>query len=341
MNAVVTIENQPTMPAHLREMFGKPMNNELSGGVSSGFPVLSVKGKTWSLTEAGTKTVIMRPGEDEEPAASIEVVIVKANSQLAKVYYENGYSEGSDEKPTCYSNSGVAPEADAAKPQCASCAACPHNVWGSRVTETSGKGKACSDSRRLAVVPSGQLNHLMLLRVPATSLKDLSAYGDMLSRRNGGTPYQAIVTKIGFDPLMAYPKLTFKEVRWLSAAEATEVFETMGSDVVSQILGANSKPLVQPTNVTVGTNSAAASIVSSKVDVVEVPAKPAGRPKKAASPKAEAETGVDTKKASSNAFASSPAPEKPAPAPSKAAAKVPMASDSLEAALAELDDLMA
>src|SRR5690606_11680321 len=108
------------------------------------------------------------------------VVIVKANPNLSKTFYKNGYEEGSAEKPTCYSHDGLKPAADAAEPQASACLACPHNVWGSRVTENGSKGKACQDYRRLCVVPSGQLDRPMLLRVPAGSLKDLVAYGDML-----------------------------------------------------------------------------------------------------------------------------------------------------------------
>lgn len=40
------------------------------------------------------------------------VVILKAGpagDKLSKVYYASGYTEGSDAKPLCYSNDGIAP----------------------------------------------------------------------------------------------------------------------------------------------------------------------------------------------------------------------------------------
>jgi hypothetical protein len=178
---------------------------------------------------------VTKPGEDD-PAASLEVVILKANPHLSKLFYANGYEEGAAEKPTCYSNDGVAPAADAQEKQATKCAICPHNQWGSRVTENGSRGKACTDLRRLAVAPIGELELPMLLRVPAGTLRDLANYADLLNRRKA--PYQAVVTKIAFDHTVAHQKLTFKANRWLSEEEAEIVARTLEKDVINQIVGA-------------------------------------------------------------------------------------------------------
>lgn len=326
------------LPAHLREQFGDMANSELAGGISAGYPVLSFKGKTWSLREGGTSTVIMR--DDDEPASAIEVVLVKANSNLSKVYYESGYVEGSDAKPTCYSNDGHAPEADAAVPQCTTCGACPRNAWGSRITEGGKKGKSCSDSRRIAVVPSGELGRAMLLRIPAATLKDLAAYSDMLTRRNA--PYQAVVTKIGFEHSVAHPQLTFKAVRWLDADEAKKITELLNSDVIGQITG--STPRVSAPAIAAPTPTQRAAPVAQAAPVAPKKAAPEavssfGKPK--AAPAEAVATPVSTKAASkpkTGGF-TSPAPEpKAEPEPSRAASRIAAANSELDAALAELDD---
>lgn len=222
------------VPAHIRNAFGQSDNSDLSSGVvSGGYAVISYKGNRWHVVEGGNRTLLTN--EDGDPRSSIEVVILKSNPNLSKIYYEGGYEEGSSAKPTCYSNDGHGPAADSTAPQAAKCAICPHNAWGSRITENGSKGKACADLRRIAVAPSGDLTKAMLLRIPAASLKELSQYADMLNRRKA--PYSAVVTKIGFDPEVAYQRMKFRAVRWLDEAELEAVAQTAKSDVINRITG--------------------------------------------------------------------------------------------------------
>lgn len=226
-------EGGSSVPAHIAAAFGAGGNSDMTSGVSVGFPMLSYKGKAWHVVQGDNRTLVA--GEDGEPRSSIEVVILKSNPHVSKVFYEGGYVEGSDARPTCYSHDGIQPAADVASKQAAKCAICPKNQWGSRITESGAKGKECSDSRRLAVAPSGELENPMLLRIPAASLKELVAYATMLDRRK--TPYQAVVTKIGFDHTVAYQKLTFKPIRWLDVNEVNTVAAVIEGPVVQAIIG--------------------------------------------------------------------------------------------------------
>jgi hypothetical protein len=224
--------NTATLPAHLKNSRFQPTNDLVSG---EGFPAISVKGKVFTRVMGETRDLITAPGTDDEPARSLEVVVVNYNKNRSKVYYETTYTEGSDAKPTCYSNDGIGPAADATGPQAKKCSTCPHNQWGSRITDSGSKAKACADSIRLAVAPAGQLNDPMLLRVPATSIKALSQYQDLLYKR--GVAVQQVVTKIGFDYSVAYPSLTFKPVGFLSDAMMDEVEAMFESSVVMSIIG--------------------------------------------------------------------------------------------------------
>lgn len=231
MSNIIPFDAQ--VPAHLAEL--DTTNTDLTGGVGAGgFPVISYKGKVWHVVDGDTKTLVTKPGEDD-PASSLEVVILKANPNLSKVYYASGYEEGSSAKPTCYSNDGKGPAADAQEPQAKSCATCPHNAWGSRVSENGSKGKACSDSRKLAVAPAGDLEYPMMLRVPAGTLKELAAFAESLNRRRVG--YSAVVTKIAFDHTVAHQKFTFKGLRFITPEEAEVVRRMSESHVVQQIIG--------------------------------------------------------------------------------------------------------
>lgn len=226
------------VPAHIAKRFGNTSNNDLMGGVGQGgFPVISYKGKVWHVSQGGNRTLVA--DDDGDPRPNIEVVILKANPNLSKIYYDSGYEEGSSEKPNCYSFDGIAPAADAAEPQSKKCAICPRNQWGSRITEHGAKGKECADNRRLAVAPVGDLANPMLLRVPAATLKDLVEYAKTIERR--GANYNAVVTKIGFDHNVAHPKFTFKPLRWLTDDEANTVLEVLEGDLIGRITGTDTE----------------------------------------------------------------------------------------------------
>ncbi len=232
MGDLIALEKQQ-MPAHLRKRY-QSSHDDLTGGATGGFPVLSYKGKVWHISEGGERTLIQT--EDGEPKTSIELVIVKANPFLSKNYYAKAYEEGDDGKPVCYSADGQHPAADAAEPQAAKCAVCPKNQWGSRISDNGSKGKACADSRRMVVVPAYDTAQApMLLRVPAASLKSLTAYANVLKKRDA--PYQAVITRVGFDHNVAHPQFTFKAVGWCDDEQADRVDELLDDPIIDQILG--------------------------------------------------------------------------------------------------------
>ena len=239
MSNIITMDGD-RVPSVAARFASTASNSDLSSGVGSGgYPTISYKGKVWTVVQGDNRDMITN--EDGDPKGSIEVVILKSNPHLSKIFYSGGYEEGSSAKPTCYSNDSISPASDAQDPQSDKCAICPHNAWGSRITESGAKGKSCADSRRLAVAPINDLENPMLLRIPAGSLKDLVGYADMLSRRKA--PYQSLVTKIGFDHSVAYQKFAFKALRWLNDDEADTVIEVMGRDLVGKITGTDAAPL--------------------------------------------------------------------------------------------------
>lgn len=213
-------------------------NDELGQGIQSSYGIVGYRGKVWSIKHQGKETQLMRDDGDG-PRGSIEVVIVKAASAISKIFYANGYQDGSNAAPDCWSTNGVTPDAAAQNKQNATCAGCPMNAWGSRVTESGKQGKACSDSRRVAVVPLNDMaNDMfggpMLLRIPAASLKDLKAYGELLNSYH--YPYYACATRISFDPKEAYPKFVFSAIRPLTDDEAKFILELRDEKRVANIL---------------------------------------------------------------------------------------------------------
>lgn len=217
--------------------------NWFAAAVGAGYKVLSIKSKVFTVVDGDQKTIITKKEYDangqvvdtDAPAPNVEVIILSVNPHKSKVFYNTGYAEGSAEKPTCYSNNGVSPAADAAEPQAKKCAVCPHSVFGSKITENGKRAKACSDSMRLAVAAPDRLDDPMLLRVPATSLPLLGTYGAELAQR-GKQPHE-VVTKIGFDYTVSHPALTFKPVGVIPAGNLPEVEAARAAPTVDQITG--------------------------------------------------------------------------------------------------------
>ena len=236
--SIIPYSENGAVPAHIARRAAAFSNSDLTSGVGQSYPILSFKGRMWHVAQGATRTLI--ENEDGDARSSIEVVLMKSNPALSKLYYEGGYVEGSTDKPTCFSNDGIVPDASSTAKQAKACNVCPHNQWGSKITESGSKGKACSDLRRMAVAPAGDLENPMLIRIPADTLKELAEYARGLDRRK--VPYNAVVTKLGFDTTVAHPKLTFKTVRYLSDAEFDLVEDVLGRDVIKSICGLTDGP---------------------------------------------------------------------------------------------------
>lgn len=299
-------------------------------GMSRGFPVISIEGKNWSIKRGDTKEIIRRPNVDGElePARSIEVVILRANKGTAKVFYAKKYTQGSVEKPDCYSNDGVAPAADAVNAQAKKCAACPHNQWGSRITDEGKKAKACSDVKRLAVAAPDALNDPMLLRVPATSLGNWDEFVKFVAGR-GYAPIQC-KTRISFDPEATHQLLQFKPLGVFGDDVVAEAVQVASTQTVEDIIG-GTPTAAEETN---GSAHEAAPKAAAKPAPVEEEA-PAPAPKKSAKLAAVVEDAEAAPKAKVKVEAEVEE-EAPAPAPKKAA-KVVEVDDDITAGL---DDML-
>jgi len=247
MNQVIPFDQMTSMPAHLIAHVGAgalALNDAAEEFASVKFPVISIKGSRFHVSRDGEKTLIMRPkanpSDPDEPATYIEVTIL--NIQKAKTFYEDGYVDGAAEKPDCFSNDAITPDASVAAPQCSTCALCPQNAWGSGVNDKgeATKGKACSDVQRLAVAGHG-LDDPMMLRVPPLSLKNLAEMSKLLSKKN--IPINGVVTRVSFDTAASSPLMLFKPIGFLDAAGFAKAQSLMNDDLVLAIVGRKNRGL--------------------------------------------------------------------------------------------------
>lgn len=230
---LVPFEDAATLPA----LITVP-DDEFGTGQRRGFPVISIKGKVFSVTRSGERKMEWARDangrETKSPATELNIIILRAAPGLSKTYYDQPYEEGKTEKPTCYSNDGKAPAADAQHPQAKACQTCVHNQWGAKINAAGKKTKACSDIKKLAVAPLGDPEDAMLLRVPPASLKGWDQYVADLKRR-GRNP-TAVATRLSFQFEEAHPLLTFEGYAGLGASLQATVAAMRESDIVQSIL---------------------------------------------------------------------------------------------------------
>jgi hypothetical protein len=212
----------------------------LGRGISSGFPIIRIKGKEWSLSM----------GKDEEhdiESRSIEVVILKDTGVNSRQYYPGGYQGAGSKgkRPTCWSLDGKRPEADVQEPESPLCDTCAQNR--TYTNEEGRKVRNCQNGRRLAVLPwvtwttellGKPLLKPCLLRVPGASLQALMKYGEDLGRL--GVPYFAMLTRISFEKKSEFPKLVFEKVQVLDDQSLDIIDELCALSDISYITGEKS-----------------------------------------------------------------------------------------------------
>jgi len=313
------------IPAHLAKVVGQPsaLSAALAGGLAGGaeYPRISIKGSRFRIVEGGAETVL----EDTK----LSVVIVGANPRLSKTYYAKQWTPDSEPaSPDCYSLDGIRPHGDSSDPQNDTCANCPMNAWGSKVTPMGQQIKACADQKRLAVVASNDpTGPVYLLQITPAALKGLGSYQKELSMR--GIPVEAVKTVVTFDTDASFPKLMFKFGGFLEEDEYAAVEELFGSDKVLEITGekeaAAAAPKPEP----------------------KAAAKPVAKPKPAPEPEPEEEApapkrGFGAKPAAVEEEAPAPKPKaaakpaaKPAPKVEKAGANL---ADEIASLMSDMDD---
>jgi hypothetical protein len=207
------------LPAHLRGGVDETTKALMGSGVSSGPSIkrISIKGSVFRMMVEGKEVA-----KNEDRAMNI--VIVGAAQHNSRSFYEGTFAEGQGAKlPDCFSDNGTSPNPKSEKPQSATCKDCPQNVDGSH---SSGRGRACRFSRRLAVLlENDQQGDVFQLTLPAQSIfgkgedgkMPLEAYVKLLGTNN--VSVTSVVTEMRFDTSSATPKLTFKAVRYLEEDE--------------------------------------------------------------------------------------------------------------------------
>jgi hypothetical protein len=173
----------------------------------------------------GGKFLSLKAGRlaiDKVPCAGnkLDVIVVAHTTEYA--LYEGKFDPNNPQPPVCYAfgkdEQQMVPHEKASKPQHADCATCPKNQWGS--DPEGGKGKACKNTRRLALLPADCVNNPdsitdaeeIYLKLPVMSVKNWALYVNNVSAQYRRPPF-GVVTSITTEPdAKSQFKVVFKAV---------------------------------------------------------------------------------------------------------------------------------
>src|SRR5574343_881122 len=113
-----------------------------------------------------------------------ELDVVAIDSIFENAYYGDRYDPDNPQPPVCYAfgreEDELTPHPESADPQHETCKGCPMNEFG---TADNGKGKACKNTRRIAVIPGDPLDEgtiqtaeAAFIRLPVTSVKGWASF---------------------------------------------------------------------------------------------------------------------------------------------------------------------
>lgn len=192
------------------------------------------------------------------PDNNMDVVVV--DHVLLNMFYEDDYDSDNPATPVCFAFGEVAkdmhPHEDSPKPQDSGegCKDCPQNEWG---TAKRGKGKACKNSVRLALISSGDLGEIAnaevaFMHVPVTSTKLWGAYVKNLDETHHRPPLGAIVNISVVPDKDTQFKVVFKLVQLVEDGEQIgalfELYEKVNKDIVFPFTPIEAKPAAAPKN---------------------------------------------------------------------------------------------
>lgn len=194
------------LPANINEQLAAEAAM-ISSRVSapSGDRIIVTQSKTFKLPDGS------------ETDGPIDAIIVDFVS--AYFFYEDSFDRNNITPPKCFAlgldAAGLTPSDNSPEKQADSCAACWANQFGS-----SGKGKACQNTRLLALLPpdADDSTPMQILKVSPTAIKSFDGYVSSVARAFQ-KPVRAVLTTIGFDPNSEYSSLRFGNPRPVNNAQ--------------------------------------------------------------------------------------------------------------------------
>lgn len=298
-NNALTILDQgpPALPAELIDQLEQDSNLPEKVTV----PSMSYSGKVWSIMMNGEKTRIEGKNQDGDlvPLPVMRVIVLDWAKQRGRAYYPGTYDSAKTAMPDCWSDDGDKPSQYVKVKQNDICKTCPMAAKGSKVTDNGKESTACQLHRMIAVVPAARPFDFPPLRLKLAVTSDYDGqspdheangwfgfrnYTDQLKARNVKHTAQ-LVTKMKFDPNVAFPKVLFSVDKWTPPDVLEQLMPTiLGAEVKSLISGSwtpngvDGTPVESNEPVTETAKPTAAARTPTPVAVAKPAAKPKAKP---------------------------------------------------------------
>ena len=255
------IPDKSSIPSYILDpTLAKQANDEAAAGISTGMPPrVKLSMKQFKIVDAAGEETLFPPskmiiGPDEN--SYLPVVVLRAKKPLQKAWYATAYNPNEDGKqPDCFSTDSERPDPTSLAVQSDLCATCPHNQFGSAVDQSGNamKGKACADSKILAVFVPGSRKvetdpKVYQFKLPPASLKNFGMYVKQLS--SAGIPLGTAQTLVGFDQAKDNPVLIFKFGGFLPEASLPKLAEMAALPETEDIIGGFNAPALPAPPVT-------------------------------------------------------------------------------------------
>ena len=223
------------LPAYLQNLPSRNVAQVAINNVGAGNPPhLSIAGGRFTLVDVAGNTI-------QVPQFHIDVVIVDVNDHISKIFFgkDKPYEPGNPTPPICFSDNGVAPSVSAGQPQSATCASCPNNVWGSKISQMGSAVKACADQQKIAIYAPEYSDGLFLLRIPPGSFINWRGYMAKFAQANLDPSW--VLTRIAFEQGVI-GTLTFQSPGYITEQQAGVVAKMFVAKAADQLIGRMDRP---------------------------------------------------------------------------------------------------
>lgn len=146
---------------------------------------------------------------NENPVPGNKLLAVAIDYLFENAWYPGRYNPAKATSPVCYAfgrkDSEMAPYSECEQPQHSVCDGCPKNEWGS--DPDGGRGKACKNSRRIALLHADSLKSpeeimeaaVAFCKLPVTSVKNWSTFANQCATVLKMPPF-AVVAEVSVVP---------------------------------------------------------------------------------------------------------------------------------------------
>jgi hypothetical protein len=224
-----------TLPTYLQNLPSRNLAQTAIANIGAGNPpYLSIQGGRFTLVDVAGNTIPIQQFH-------VDVVIIDVNEHISKIFFglDKPYDPNNPTPPLCFSDNGLAPSTAAGQPQAPTCAACPQNVWGSKISQMGSAVKQCADQQKISIYVPEYSDGLFLLRIPPGSFANWRAY--MAKFAGAKLDPDRVLTRISFEQ-GAVGTLVFQSPGYITEAMAGVVGQMIESRASDQLIGRLDRP---------------------------------------------------------------------------------------------------